>query len=155
MDINFRANLLELRCLYVPTAKAFHIGSDTTGSTFNSFTIRLTTKNIFNVVVKNYPISFVLKSLPVIFIYHAWWFFIILERKQLFAYFRGLVGALQDSPKMWKKRKEVLLGKRISKKVFWSRIVNSEREVMKSILRRRKTTGKATWPVSLYMKMFL
>ena len=155
VDINFRANLLGLRCLYVPTAKAFHIGSATTGSTFNSFTIRLSTKNIPNVVVKNYPTYIFLKSLPVMFLYHACWLFFILRRKQLFAYLRGLRGALRDFHKMFEKRKKVLSGKTISNKVFWLRIVNSEREVMESILRRRKSDGKVTWPVSLYMKMFL
>ena len=155
VDINFRANLLGLRCLYLPTAKAFHIGSATTGSTFNSFTIRLTIKNIFNVVVKNYPTYIFLRSLPVMFLYHAYWFFIIFKRKQLLAYFGGLRGALRDLPKMLKKRKGVLLGKTVSNKVFWLRIVNSEREVMESIVRRRKSDGKATWPIIIYMKIFL
>lgn len=154
VDVNFRGNLLGLRCLYVPTAKAFHMGSATTGSTFNSFTIRLTTKNIFNVVAKNYPTYILLRSLPAIFLYHACWFFFILRIKQLFAYLRGIRGALRDFHKMWRKRKEVLSRKTISNKVFWSRIVNSEREIMESILRRRTSDGKATWPVSLYMKVF-
>ena len=78
VDINFRANLYGLKCLYIPTAKVFHIGSATTGSTFNSFTIRLTTKNLFNVVVKNYSALIFFKSLPVIFLYHACWLFFVL-----------------------------------------------------------------------------
>ena len=155
VDINFRANLFSVTCLYVPNAKVFHIGSATTGSTFNNFTVRFTTKNIFNVVVKNYPTSIFLRSLHMIFLYHAFWFFFVLKRKQLFAYICGLEGALYDFPKMWRKRKEVLLGKKISNKIFWSRIVNSEREVMQSILRRRKSAGKATWPLRIYMKFFL
>lgn len=155
VDINFRANLFGFRCLYVPTAKVFHMGSATTGSTFNSFTIRLTTKNIFNVVVKNYSTFVFSRSLPTIFLYHACWFSFVLKRKQLIAYLRGLKGALLDLPKMWKRRKKLLSRKRILNKVFWSRIVSSERDVMESILRRRESEGKAIWPVRLYMKMFL
>jgi len=155
VDVNFRANLFGLRCLYVPNAKVFHIGSGTTGSAFNSFTIRLTTKNLFNVVVKNYKVFIFLKNLLAIFLYHAYWFFIILKRKQFFAYLGGVEGALHDFPKMWSKRKQVLSRKTISNKAFWSKIVNSEREAINSILRRRKSAGKATWPIRIYMKIFL
>ena len=155
VDINFRANLFGLKCLYVPGAKVFHIGSATTGSTFNSLTIRLTTKNIINVVVKNYPTSIFLKSLHVIFLYHICWFLFILRRKQFIVYLRGLRGALRDFHQMFEKRKKVLSGKTISNRVIWLRIVESEREVMESILRRRKSAGKAIWPLRIYMKIFL
>ena len=153
VDINFRANLFGLRCLYVPAAKVFHIGSGTTGSTFNSFIVRLTTKNIFNVVVKNYPTSIFLKNLHVIFLYHVWWFFSVLKRKQLFAYLRGVEGALHDFPKMWKKRKKWLSRKSISNEEYGSKIVNSERDVMSSILRRRKSAGKLIWLINLYINL--
>jgi len=155
VDINFRANLYGLRCAYIPTAKVFHIGSATTGNTFNKFTVRSTTKNIFNIVAKNYPISLVFRSLPAILIYQASWFFIILKRKQLFPYLHGLIEALQGFPKMWRKRGEVLSRRTISNKIFWSKIVNSEKEVVESILRRRKSSGKSTWPIKLYMRIFL
>ena len=154
VDINFRANLFGSRCLYVPTAKVFHIGSGTTGSTFNSFTVRLTTKNIFNIIIKNYPTSIFLKNLYAILLYHACWFFFVLKRKQLFAYLCGLKGALHDFPKMWKRRKECLSRKSISNEVYCSKIVNSEKDVMSSILRRRKSAGKVIWPINLYIKMF-
>ena len=153
VDINFRANLFGLRCLYVPTAKVFHIGSGTTGSTFNSFIVRLTTKNILNVVVKNYPASIFFKNLHVIFLYHACWFFSVLKRRQLLAYLRGVEGALHDFPKMWKKRKKWLLRKSISNEEYQSKIVNSERDVMSSILRRRKSAGKVIWPINLYINL--
>ncbi len=155
VDINFRANLYGLRCVYIPNAKVFHIGSATTGSTFNRFTVRLTTRNIFNIVAKNYPISLIFKSLPAILVYQVCWFFIILKRRQILPYLQGLKEALQGLPKMWRKREEVLSRKTISNKIFWSKIMNSEREVMRSILRRRKNNGKAVWPIRIYMKIFL
>jgi len=155
VDINFRANLFGLKCLYVPNAKVFHIGSATTGSTFNKVMVRLSTKNIFNVIIKNYPTFILLKGLCVTFLYHVCWLIFVLKKKQFVAYLRGLEGALYDFSKMWRKRKEVLSRKTISNKVFWSRIVNSERKIMKSVFRRRKSAGKSTWPVTLYMKMFL
>ena len=155
VDINFRANLLGLKCLYVPTAKVFHIGSATTGSTFNSFIVQLTTKNILNIIVKNYSASIFFKSLPVIFLYHVHWFFKILKKKEIIAYMSGLRGALRDLPKMWQKRRQVLSRKKISNKSFWSRVLDSEREVMESIMRRRKDVGKVIWPIKLYVKVFL
>ena len=104
---------------------------------------------------ENYPTSIFIRNLPVIFLYHAYWFFVAIKRKQLFAYFKGLIAALHNFPKMWRKRKQVLSRKTISNKAFWSKIVDSEREVIKSILRRRKSAGKATWPIIIYMKIFL
>jgi hypothetical protein len=77
-----------------------------------------------------------------------------LKRRQLLAYLRGVDGALHDFPKMWKKRKKWLLRKSISNEEYQSKIVNSERDVMSSILRRRKSAGKVIWPINLYIKMF-
>jgi GT2 family glycosyltransferase len=155
VDINFRANLFGLRCSYIPTAKLFHVGSGTTGSSFNSFSVRLTTKNTLNVVVKNYPSFILLKCLPVFFLYHVFWALLVLKRKQLSAHFGGLKGALDDLPKMWRKRREVLSRKKITNVALWSKILDSEREVMKSISRRRRGDGKSTWPITIYMRIFL
>ena len=155
VDINFRANLLGLKCLYVPAAKIYHIGSATTGSTLNDFTVQLTTKNIFSVIIKNYPMPILLKCMPEILLYHIAWFFFVLKKDLLMAYIRGINGALLDLPKMWRKRKEMLSRKSISNELYLSKINNSERDVMNSILRRRKNTGKFIWPIVVYKKLFL
>jgi hypothetical protein len=154
VDLNLRANLLGLKCLYVPTAKVFHMGSATTGGAINSFTVRLTTKNVLNVVVKNYAAQTFFKSLPVILLFHLFWFLGVIRGKQAAAYLNGIRGALEDFPKMWRKRSRVLSIQTVSIRLLFSRILQSEREVMESILRSRQRAGKSNWPVHLYLKLF-
>ncbi|MCW5214516.1 glycosyltransferase family 2 protein [Desulfobulbus sp. US5] len=55
VDLNLRINHSGKRGYYVPTAKVYHIGSASSGSKINPFTIRLSTRNSFYVLLKNYP----------------------------------------------------------------------------------------------------
>jgi len=155
VDLNFRARRLGLKCLYVPKARVFHIGSATTGSIFNPFTVKLSTKNLFNVVIKNYPATLIIKFFPSLILYHIFWFGIVLYNKQAKAYFKGLWGAISDFPKMWSKRKQWLRQQSSSGKMFESEIIKSEKEVMEMILRRsQKRKGRAVKPVEFYLKLF-
>ncbi len=158
VDLNFRAQRLGLKCLYVPQARVFHIGSATTGSVFNPFTVKLSTKNLFNVVIKNYPATLIIKFLPSLILYHIFWFGIVLYNKQVNAYFKGMWGAISDLPKMWPKRKQWLKQHSASGKMSEfeiAKIEKSEKEVMEMILRRsRKRKGRAVKPVEFYLKLF-
>ncbi|MDM8541019.1 glycosyltransferase family 2 protein [Desulfococcaceae bacterium HSG9] len=155
VDINMRASLLGLTCLYAPAAKVYHIGSATTGSVFNPFTVRLSTKNLFNVVIKNYPSILILKFLPSLILYHFFWFGLVVSNKQSASYFRGVLTAVSDFPKMWRKRKKTLMLKSVSCQSLLLKISQSEKEVMEMILRRsRKRKGRAVTPVELYLKLF-
>ncbi|MDM8553106.1 glycosyltransferase family 2 protein [Desulfococcaceae bacterium HSG7] len=155
VDLNFRAQRLGLKCLYVPEAKVFHIGSATTGSVFNPFTVRLSTKNLFNVVIKNYPPILILKFLPSLILYHLFWFGLVVSNKQSANYFRGVLNAVSDFPRMWRKRKKTLMLKSVSCQSLSLKISESEKEVMEMILRRsRKRKGRAVTPVELYLKLF-
>jgi len=80
---------------------------------------------------------------------------VITQRGQLRAYFWGIRGALQDFPKMWRKRKEILYKKKVSNKEFWMIMKKSEREYIESLIRQRRIDGKLIWPIELYMKIFL
>lgn len=154
VDLNLRANMRGLKCLYVPTAEVFHMGSATTGSTINSFTVRLSTKNALNLVVKNYGLQIFLKALPVILVYHLVWFLGALRTNQASAYLDGIRGALRDFPKMWRKRTRVLSEQTVSTRLLFSRILRWEKEIMESILESRRRAGEATWPVRVYLKLF-
>jgi len=158
VDLNFRAWRLGLKCLYVPKAKVFHIGSATTGSVFNPFTVKLSTKNLFNVVIKNYPAALIIKFLPSLILYHIFWFGIVFVNKQVKAYFKGVWGVISDFPKMWPKRKQWLKKRSASGRMSEyeiAKIEESEKEVMEMILRRsQKRKGRAVWPVKFYLKLF-
>ncbi len=60
---------IDNRCFYVPCAVVYHIGSATTGSRFNELTIRLSTRNPFYVLFKNYSLPLFLRFSPVICVY--------------------------------------------------------------------------------------
>jgi GT2 family glycosyltransferase len=154
VDLNLRANLLGLKCLYVPTAKVFHIGSATTGGTINSFTVRLTTKNAVNVVVKNYAWPTFIKALPFIFLFQFYWFIGMLRRREVVAYLKGISGALGDFPKMRRKRTRILAKQIVPNALFFWRILQSEKEALESMLRLRHRARKRIWPIRLYMKLF-
>jgi hypothetical protein len=154
VDLNLRANLLGLKCLYVPTAKVFHMGSATTGGTINSFTVRLSTKNALNVVVKNYSAYAFFRALPIIFLFQLYWLLGMLRRREVLAYLKGLRGALGDFPKMWRKRARILSRQTVPSRLFFSRILQSEKEALESITILRRSAGKRIWPVRLYLKLF-
>ena len=114
IDLSFRANLLGLKCLYVPDAVVYHIGSATTGSTYNKFTVYYLGRNTFNVIVKNFPARLILLN-----------FFKILAffcALQLFffikglggCYFRGIISAAGMLKRMIEKRKYIMKNRIIS-----------------------------------------
>lgn len=156
LDMNLRAARLELTCLYVPAAKVFHIGSATTGNSFNTFTVCHTTKNIINILIKNFTTLELILSLPRILIHQFVWLIILLKRCQKKAYIHGLYLAFICFPKMWAKRKLILAPYKQQYRdlCFLKRVANAEKEVIQSIFRRRRSHGKTVWPIRVYMKIF-
>jgi GT2 family glycosyltransferase len=63
VDVSFRAQLAGLRCLYVPAAVVYHVGSATAGRN-SSFALRLATRNQLLLVVRNYPWPYIWSKLP-------------------------------------------------------------------------------------------
>lgn len=153
VDINLRAVRLGLECLYVPSAKIYHMGSQTTGSRLNPFIVSHTTTNSIHMIIKNYPMRIILKKWPEILIYHAWWFFVATANSQLFAYLDGLKKALHQLPEMLKNRKQNL-HLVLSEKELLFRMMYSQDEVLQSILRRRIHSGRSQCVLRLYMKVF-
>jgi GT2 family glycosyltransferase len=64
VDWGLRAQLAGLRCVYVPSAVAYHMGSATTGGTGNPVVYGLLRRNHVAVVVKDFPASVLLRHLP-------------------------------------------------------------------------------------------
>jgi len=155
VDINFRAARLGLRCLYVPGARVYHMGSQTSGSRLNTFTVHQTTWNMVRVVVQNYPASILLRKWPVILLHHFGWLFLMAWRRQFPSYLKGIRSALRSCPAMRIKRNQWTARKTIPDSLFWEMVVQSEKDILISTLRRGEFQGQAARLIRLYMKLFI
>lgn len=153
LDLNLRAAGRGFKCLYVPQARVYHIGSATTGSKFNDFIVSRTTKNIVNVLVKNFKPLETLRALPLVFLHHLAWLLVVVRRHQAGAYVSGLRMAMADFPEMRTKRRAIVDNRR-SRSDYLKGVRRAEKEVVRAIIRRRKTAGATTWPMELYLTLF-
>ena len=64
-DIGYRARLLGYENWYEPSAKVYHVGSGTSGSRYNLFKIRYSSRNNIYLIYKNMPVLQILLNLPV------------------------------------------------------------------------------------------
>lgn len=154
VDLNLRARRLGCRCRFLPGARVYHIGSATSGSKFNPLTIRLSTRNSINVVVKNYPPALLLRYLPVIAIYQLAWFCFCVKKRLLRPYLQGLVAAGRCLPTMTAKR-SAPVGAQITVAEFDAILRRGERDAVKSIMARRRAEGKGNGLLRLYCRFFL
>ena len=155
VDLNFRANRAGLTCRYVPAAVVYHIGSATTGSKINPFTVKLSTRNNLYLLLKNYPVSFVLRFLPAICIYQFFWLLFVVKKGQFFSYCSGLVAFLRGARPMFRKRKKTLGTPGIADREMAGLILRAEKDVVQSIIRRREAQGKGNGLLRLYGRFFL
>ena len=63
-DIGYRAQIAGYENWFIPTARVYHIGSATSGSTYNQFKIRYSSRNNIYMIAKNMPIAQLLLNLP-------------------------------------------------------------------------------------------
>jgi GT2 family glycosyltransferase len=154
VDFNVRANGRGKKCFFVPEARVFHIGSATSGSKINPFTVKLSTRNNFNVLVKNYPLSFFFRLFPVICVYQLFWLAFVVKKRQFPAYLRGVIEFFASLPLMLKKRQEVLAQMTLSSDELARIFALAEQEVVASIMRRRESLGKTNHFLSFYTHLF-
>ncbi|MCX6356360.1 MAG: glycosyltransferase family 2 protein, partial [Candidatus Aureabacteria bacterium] len=64
VDLDFRARLHGLRCLYVPAAVCYHRGGATTGRRKSDLAVRLSTRNSIITFIKNMPLALMPRALP-------------------------------------------------------------------------------------------
>ena len=156
VDLNFRANRAGFTCRYVPEAWVYHVGSATTGSKINSFTVRFSTRNNLFLLVKNYPVSLFFRFFPAICIYQFFWFLFILKKGQLWGYLSGIAGFFKGLPSMLKKRRYVQSTPGgIPNKEIGERMLKAEMDVVLSIMRRRESQGKGNSLLQMYVNIFL
>ena len=155
VDLNLRMNRAGIRGYYVPKARVYHIGSATSGSKFNPFTIRLSTRNSLYVLLKNYPLSLFIRFLPVISVYQACWLLFTIKKGQFPAWCQGIWQALKSVPSTRKKYHRIEKSALLSIPEFASSLKQAEREVVDSIMRRRTGLGKGNSLLRIYGFFFL
>lgn len=156
VDLNIRARRLGLKCLFLSSAVVYHIGSATSGSKINPFTIRLSTRNNLTVLVKNYPGYYFFRFGPAIFIYQCMWFVFCAKKNVLKAWGQGVLEAWKMLPQSRIKRQKYLSGvSRDEHALLADKIVSGERDAVESIISRRTQQGKGNWMLHLYCKLFL
>lgn len=135
-DLNFRAQLAGYRCLYVPKAVVYHVGSASTGGKRSPTATRLGTRNGLWLLVKNLPAPLVPVFLP---------FFVLGQLSRLIvttasgvwrAHVTGLVEAIRLLPLMLRKRREVQKSRRVSVGYVRWLLRTSSRTASLSLIRR-------------------
>lgn len=108
MDIGYRARIYGYRNVYAPKAVVYHVGSGSSGSTYNEFKVALSSRNSIYLIYKNMPLLQILLNLPFLVIGFTikWMFFV---KKGLGrTYRKGLVkgfsnrGQLKKVPFQWR-----------------------------------------------------
>jgi GT2 family glycosyltransferase len=111
VDLAWRARLMGWRCLYVPTARVYHVHSGTgqEGSPFKNY---LLGRNKIWTIVKNYPSPELFLFLPIILAYDLGSIIYTLLARGDISALRGRLAALRRLLSFWQKRQEVQ-GRRI------------------------------------------
>ncbi|WP_446009491.1 glycosyltransferase family 2 protein [Candidatus Electrothrix sp.] len=154
VDLNLRINHAGRKGYYVPAARVYHIGSASSGSKINPFTIRLSTRNSFYVLLKNYPTRLFMRFLPVLIIYQFFWFLFAIKKRQIVPYFQGAREALSGMGQMRKKRKELSSYDSLTVDEFAACLTAAEKTVVRSIMQRRSGEGKSNWLLKGYVFLF-
>lgn len=154
VDFNMRAARNGSRCLYLPKAVVYHIGSASSGSKINNFTVRLSTRNNIFVLIKNYSASTMLRFLFPVLIYQFFWLVFVIKKKQLPAYLAGIYSSLSLVGKMMKKGRTLKNQSVLSERALREKIVQSERDVIASIMSRREQQEKNNKAFQLYLRLW-
>jgi len=153
VDFNMRAVRSGYRCLYLPEAVVYHIGSASSGSKINNFTVKLSTRNNIFVLIKNYSAGTFFRFLPALLIYQLFWFVFVIKKRQLSAYFSGIFSCLPHLGTMIKKGWRLRKKSNLSEVAFREKISRSERTVITSIMNRREQQGKSNKAFTFYLRL--
>jgi GT2 family glycosyltransferase len=113
-DLSFRAQLAGYRCLYVPDAVVYHMGSASTGGKRSATATRLGTRNSLSLLVKNLPLSTVPHVLPFFVLGQLARSLTAAATGTLGAHLRGLAEAWYQLPLTLEKRRKIQGNKRTS-----------------------------------------
>lgn len=149
VDLCIRARLAGYRCLAVPSAIVYHVGSATSGGSASAFSVRLTTRNLLTVILKNMPAAMLPRMLltsAIVQLGAVVQAFTTSKRpwlRQHFgAYRAGLVEAIRSIPAALEKRRQLEPLRKLTASEF-------SRELDKARLMRRDMERKLSAPPEL------
>ncbi|HEX2913901.1 MAG TPA: glycosyltransferase family 2 protein [Chloroflexia bacterium] len=121
LDLNYRAHLAGYRCLYVPSAIAYHRVS-AAASRISALAARLASRNAILAIAKNWPGLLLLKYLPWLVIGQFYQLLVFARRGQFWPALRGKVEGLYLLPRTLAKRRNIQQQRRLSLAEFERRI---------------------------------
>ncbi|MEZ0537118.1 glycosyltransferase family 2 protein [Caldicellulosiruptoraceae bacterium PP1] len=136
VDLGLRALMRGYKNFYCPDAEVLHIGSATTGSKYNEFKVRLTSRNSIYVLYKNMPLFHFIINFPFIFL--GYLIKLIFFTKKGFGkvYINGIKEGLTTLYKFKHKRKENMKKKKISNiKLEWYLVKSTAIFIYENLLR--------------------
>lgn len=68
LDIGYRARLLGYENWFCPKARVYHVGSGTSGSRYNLFKVRYSSRNNIYMIYKNMPLFQIIWNFPLLFL---------------------------------------------------------------------------------------
>lgn len=113
VDWGLRAQLAGLRSWYVPSALAYHIGGATTGGDSNPLYLVLHQRNRIGLMVKDLPLSVLLRNASAIVRELARTFHHGLRQRMLRVYVRAWLSAIWHMPRWLRSRRHIQRGRRV------------------------------------------
>lgn len=112
-DLAWRARLAGWKALAAPQALVYHVHSATAGE-MSSFKVYYTQRNKWFVIVKNWPLGFLMRHLPVILFFDAAAFFLAVLKGRGGAAVRARRDVLRNLRRLLAKRREVQMRNKLS-----------------------------------------
>jgi GT2 family glycosyltransferase len=135
-DISFRAQLAGHRCLYVPSAVVYHVGSASTGGKRSAAATRLGTRNGLLLLAKDLPAPLLIRWMPSIILGQFSRLLVAISSGVGAAHLKGLAEAWRMLPTMLKKRAEIQKQRKVSDGYLRELLHESSRQAARSRLRR-------------------
>lgn len=90
MDVGYRARIQGYQNVFLPRALVYHVGSGTSGSRYNLFKVRYSSRNNVYLIYKNMPFLQILINLPLLVVGFAIKFFFFLRKGYGKEYLAGI-----------------------------------------------------------------
>lgn len=135
-DLAFRAQLAGHKCIYVPDAVVYHVGSASTGGKRSETATRLGTRNSVWLLVKNLPLPLMPHIAPFFVLGQLARLATAAATGSLKAHLRGLAEACARLPLMLEKRREIQATKRVPDAEVRRLLRNSSLAATASLARR-------------------
>lgn len=151
IDFSLRIRAAGHKILYVPDAVVYHVGGATLEGVTSSKAVSLATRNMLSVLIKNWPLTLLIRFLPYIIMHQTLWFFLCVKQGRTLSHLKGILGVIKQLQKTLRKRQKQHEFRKISDNEFIELIRCSERRLLK--LKLRTSRGLQHSLVLLYARL--